>query len=203
MKIFCVARNYGEHVKELNNAMPENPVVFMKPATAILQKNQPFYLPSFSNDMHYETEIVLKVAKNGKHIEEKFALSYISEVTVGIDFTARDIQAELKKKGLPWEIAKAFDKSAVIGKFIPYSDVKNIHDVNFCLYMNKKLTQKGNTSNMIYSIETLICFISKYFTIQKGDLIYTGTPVGVGAVKQGDHLEAFIENESLLEFDIK
>ncbi len=203
MKIFCIGRNYLEHVQELHNAVPENPVLFMKPPTALLKDNQPFYLPSFSADMHYETELVFKICKNGKHIEEPFARSYFSEVTVGIDFTARDLQSDCKKKGLPWEIAKAFDHSAVVGKFVPLQDLPDLHTLDFCMYRNRQLAQKGNAGKMIYTPEQLLCYISRYFTVQQGDLLFTGTPVGVGAVQIGDHLEAFLGDEPLLEFDIK
>lgn len=203
MKIICVGRNYGEHVKELNNAMPEAPVIFMKPSTALLKDNKPFYLPEFSNDMHYETELVFRIGKNGKHVNEKFGWTYIDAVTVGIDFTARDLQSEQKKKGLPWEISKSFDNSAVIGQWKPVAEFSDLSSLNFCMYRNKQLAQKGNASQMIYNVPYLISYISQFFTLQKGDLLFTGTPIGVAAVQQGDHLEAFIEDDSLLEFDIK
>ena len=203
MKIFCVGRNYGEHVKELNNAMPDAPVIFMKPATALLKDNKPFYLPDFSNDMHYETELVFRICKNGKHVNEKFGMQYVDAVTVGIDFTARDLQTEQKKKGLPWEIAKAFDNSAVIGEWKTMAENFSIADTNFCMYRNKQLAQKGKGNEMIYSVPYLISYLSEFFTLQKGDLLFTGTPVGVASVQVGDHLEAFIEDDSLLEFDIK
>ena len=203
MKIICVGRNYADHAKELKNEVPTEPVIFMKPKSALLPQGKALYYPEFTEDLHYECELVVKITGNGKYIQEKFAHKYYGEVSLGIDFTARDLQDKQKKKGLPWEIAKAFDNSAVIGKFISFSEIKNIHDLNFCMYLNKKVAQNGNTKDMIYSIETLISFISKYFTLQQGDLIYTGTPVGVGSVKQGDKLEAFIENESLLEFEVK
>lgn len=203
MTIFCVGRNYAEHAREMNHALPDKPVVFLKPGTALLQNNKPFYYPDFTKELHYETEIVLKISKNGKHIEEKFAHNYFNEVTVGIDFTARDLQSEQKKKGLPWEISKAFDQSAVVGKFMPLSEIKDIHDLYFCLYKNKELVQKGNTKDVIFTFEKMISYVSQFFTLHKGDLFFTGTPVGVGEVKIGDKLEAFIENDTLLEFEIK
>ncbi len=203
MKIICVGRNYVAHAKELNNEVPTAPVVFMKPSTALLKDNQPFYLPAFTKDMHYETEIVLRIGKNGKHIQQEFANAYIKDITVGIDFTARDLQQHQKEKGLPWEIAKAFDGSAVIGTFIPLSQVKDLKNINFCMYLNKKLMQNGNTGNVLFSFDKIISYVSQFFTLQQGDLIFTGTPEGVGQVHVGDKIEAFIENDSLLEFEIK
>jgi 2-keto-4-pentenoate hydratase/2-oxohepta-3-ene-1,7-dioic acid hydratase in catechol pathway len=203
MKIICVARNYAEHAKELKNEIPDAPVIFIKPDTALKRKSMPFFLPGFSKDVHYETEIVLRISKNGKNIEEKFGGKYFDAVTVGIDFTARDIQNELKKKGWPWEISKGFDGSACVGEFIPKSQVENVNDINFCMYRNKQLAQKGNTRDMIFSYEKIISYASSYFTLLKGDIIFTGTPVGVGAVTYNDHIECFIENDSLLEFDVK
>jgi 2-keto-4-pentenoate hydratase/2-oxohepta-3-ene-1,7-dioic acid hydratase in catechol pathway len=204
MKIFCVGRNYAEHAKELNNAVPTKPVIFLKPATALLKDNKPFYLPDFSNEMHYETELVLRVGKNGKSIQEKFALGYVDAMTVGIDFTARDLQDECKKKGLPWEIAKAFDNSAVVGKFVPVDNEKLKNGlVEFTMMLNGEQKQHGKSSNMIFNTEQIIVYVSKFFTFQTGDLIFTGTPAGVGAVKQGDRIEAFLGNENLLAFDIK
>ncbi len=203
MKIFCVGRNYTEHAKELNNEVPDAPVIFMKPATALLKDNKPFYFPDFTKDLHYETEIVLRIGKNGKNIEEKFATKYIDAVTVGIDFTARDLQSKQKAKGLPWEISKAFDQSAVVGKWIPVTEIKKLNHINFCMYQNKTLKQKGNTKDLIFPMEKVISYISSFFTLQKGDLLFTGTPVGVGQVNIGDKIEAFIENDSLLEFEIK
>ena len=203
MKIFCVGRNYAEHAKELNNEVPDAPVIFMKPNTALLQDNKPFYFPDFTKDLHYETEIVLRISKNGKNIEEKFASKYIDAVTVGIDFTARDLQSKQKAKGLPWEISKAFDHSAVIGKWIPVSEIKNRNAIRFCMYQNKTLKQDGNTKDLIFPFEKIIGYISKFFTLQKGDLLFTGTPFGVGQVNIGDKIEAFIGNDSLLEFEVK
>ena len=202
MKIFCVGRNYTEHAKELNNAVPTKPVIFMKPATALLKDGKPFYVPDFSQDMHYETELVLRIGKNGKAIQEKFAWSYIDAMTVGIDFTARDLQSECKTKGLPWEIAKAFDHSAVIGKFVDAEKLKT-GDVSFSMKLNGEARQQGNSADMIFNPQQVIAYVSKFFTLQTGDLIFTGTPAGVGAVKPGDRIEAFLENENLLSFEIK
>lgn len=203
MKIICIGRNYAEHAKELNNAVPEDPVVFMKPQTALLKDNKPFYLPSFSKDMHYETELVFRVSKNGKSISEKFALTYIDAVTVGIDFTARDLQAKCKSKGLPWEIAKAFDNSAVLGRWKSLSEFSDVHNISFSMNRNQQTAQQGNSRDMIFSIEKIISYVSVFFTLQQGDIIYTGTPAGVAVVQIGDVLEAFIEGESLLKFEIK
>ena len=203
MKIFCIGRNYAEHAKELNNEVPDAPVIFMKPQTALLQNNRPFYFPDFTKDLHYETEIVLKIGKNGKNVPTQFAGAYIDAVTVGIDFTARDLQSKQKAKGLPWEISKAFDHSAVIGKWIPRVEIKKLDNINFCMYQNRELKQKGNTKDLIFPMEKVIAYISGFFTLQKGDLLFTGTPFGVGQVQIGDKIEAFIENDSLLEFEIK
>ena len=203
MKIFCVGRNYAEHAKELGNAVPEEPVIFMKPKSALLQPHTPFYYPEFTNELHYECELVLRISKNGKYIQEKFANKYYDAVTVGIDFTARDIQAELKSKGLPWEKAKAWDNSAVIGKWIPITELKNKKEVHFALYKNKELVQQGNSKEMIYDFDYLVSYISNYFSINIGDLIFTGTPKGVGEIVVGDEIEGFMEDESLLTMDVK
>ena len=203
MKIICIGRNYREHAKELNNAIPEKPVFFMKPDTALLQKNNPFFYPDFSNDIHYETEIVLKINRNGKHIDEKFAPKYFNEISVGIDFTARDLQAEQKKKGLPWEIAKAFDGAAPIGKFIPKENFADINNLNFSLKINGKTRQQGNTSDMMFSFNRIIAYVSRFISLKTGDLIFTGTPAGVGPTAINDHFEVFIESEKLLEFNVK
>lgn len=203
MKIICVARNYADHARELKNEIPDKPVLFMKPDTALKRKKLPFFLPAFSNEVHYETEIVLRISKNGKNIDEKFADKYFDEVSVGIDFTARDLQNELKKKGWPWEISKAFDGSACVGDFLPKSQFENVNALNFCMYKNRELAQKGNTKEMIFPFSKIISYASQFFMLLKGDLIYTGTPFGVGAVTFNDHIECFIEDESLLEFDVK
>jgi len=199
MKIICIGRNYSEHAKELKNELPDKPIVFIKPQTAILKDNKDFYLPPWSNDMHYETEVVLKVCKQGKYVEEKFAGKYFSEVTVGIDFTARDLQAQQKAKGLPWEIAKAFDHSAVLGEFRK----PKFKNINFSMNLNGVETQKGNTGDAIFSFEKIIAYASQFFTLQQGDLIFTGTPAGVGPVKIGDRLEGFLEGEKVFDFVVK
>lgn len=203
MKIICIGRNYAEHAKELNNPVPTVPVIFMKPDTAILKDNKPFYHPDFSNDIHHELEIVLKIAKEGKHIAEKFAHKYYEEIGLGIDFTARDIQQKHKEKGLPWELAKSFDHSAPISHFIPKDQFKDLYQLNFHLELNGQTVQKGNTSDLLFQFEKLIAFVSQYITLKKGDLIFTGTPEGVGKVNIGDHLVGYLEGEKLLDFVIK
>jgi 2-keto-4-pentenoate hydratase/2-oxohepta-3-ene-1,7-dioic acid hydratase in catechol pathway len=203
MKIICIGRNYREHARELNNPVPEKPVFFMKPDTALLQKHNPFFYPSFSQDVHYEVELVLRICKNGRHIGEKFARNYFDQIGIGIDFTARDLQAECKKKGLPWEIAKAFDQSAPIGKFLPVSEFEYFNNINFSLKINGELRQAGNTKDMIFSFEKIISYVSKFVTLREGDYIFTGTPEGVGPTKINDHFEAFIEERKLLEFNVK
>ena len=203
MKIICVGRNYADHAKELGNDIPDEPVIFMKPKSALLQSHTPFYYPEFSNELHYECELVLRVCKNGKYIQERHASNYYNGITVGIDFTARDIQDELKKKGLPWEKAKAFDNSAAVGKFIDLTPASNRKNINFSFYKNKELVQTGNSANMIFSIDSLIAHISNYFSLNIGDLIFTGTPAGVGECVVGDILEAFLEKENLLTVEVK
>ena len=211
MKIICIGRNYGDHIKELNNKQEEKPVLFMKPQTALLKDNQPFYLPEWSSDMHYETEIVVKVCKQGKYIEPQFAHKYVSDILLGIDFTARDIQTQQKAKGLPWEIAKAFDHSAVLSARtyrVANETVINTVDllsggIRFELRLNGELVQQGNTRDMIFQLPAIIAYVSQFFTLQVGDLIYTGTPAGVGAVKIGDRLQGAIEGQELFDFMIK
>lgn len=203
MKIIAIGRNYAAHAAELNNAIPTKPIIFLKPDTAVLKDNKPFYLPDFSNDVHYELEVVLKICKEGKHIAEKFASNYYEEIGLGIDFTARDIQAEHKEKGLPWELAKAFDNSAVISHFLPKSDYKDMYDLHFELKKNGESKQNGHTANLLFSFEKIIAFVSQYITLKKGDLIFTGTPEGVGKVNAGDRLEAWLEDKQLLNFEIK
>lgn len=203
MKIIAIGRNYSAHAKELNNEVPTKPIIFLKPDTAILKDNKPFYLPYFSSDIHYELEVVLKICKEGKHIAEKFAANYYNEIGLGIDFTARDIQAEHKAKGLPWELAKAFDHSAVISNFLPKTDFANLNDLHFELQINKETRQKGHTANLLFSFNYIIAFVSQYITLKKGDLIFTGTPEGVGQVKQGDQLEAWLEGKQLINFGVK
>lgn len=203
MKIIAIGRNYAAHAKELNNAVPSKPIIFLKPDTAVLKENKPFYLPDFSNDIHYELEVVLKVCKEGKHIAEKFAASYYEEIGLGIDFTARDIQNEHKANGLPWELAKAFDNSAAVSNFLPKADFNDVYDMNFELKINSETRQKGHTANLLFSFEHIISFVSTYITLKKGDLIFTGTPEGVGQVKYGDQLEAWLEGKQLINFNVK
>jgi len=203
MKIFCVGRNFTDHAKELGNPVPEEPVLFMKPKSALLQDHAPFYYPDFSNELHYEAELVLHICKNGKYIQERQASQYYNKVTVGIDFTARDIQNELKKNGLPWEKAKAWDNSAAIGKWIDITPVLIKNTIRFSLYKNKELVQDGNSKDMIFSFNTIIANISNYFSINIGDLVYMGTPAGVGECVVGDVLEGFLEKEKLLELEVK
>ncbi|RZK65939.1 MAG: FAA hydrolase family protein [Pedobacter sp.] len=203
MKIIAIGRNYAAHAKELNNPVPGKPVIFLKPDTALLKDNKPFYIPEFSNNIHFELEVVLKVCKEGKHIAEKFASKYFDEVGLGIDFTARDIQAEHKEKGLPWELAKAFDSSAAVSNFLPKEEFADLKNLDFELSINDQVRQQGNTSLMLFSYEYLISFVSKYITLKKGDLIFTGTPEGVGQVFPGDKLQANLAGRPLLNFEIK
>lgn len=203
MKIFCVGRNYAEHATELGNVIPDEPVIFMKPKSALLQAHTPFYYPEFTNELHYECELVLRISKNGKYIQDKFASKYYDAVSVGIDFTARDIQNELKTKGLPWEKAKAWDNSAAVGKWVPLANIKNRKDVNFKLLKNKELVQQGNSKNMMYDFDYIVSYISNYFSVNIGDLIFTGTPAGVGELVVGDELEGFLEEEQLLTLEVK
>ena len=203
MKIICIGRNYAEHAKEMNSALPTEPVFFLKPDTALIKDNQPFYYPDFSTELHHEVELVLKINKPGKNIEPQFAHKYYDEIGIGIDFTARDIQAKCKEKGLPWEKAKAFDGSAPIGQFVNKKMFADLNNINFHLTIDGKIVQKGNTKDLLFSFDTVIAYISKFITLKTGDLILTGTPEGVGPVKIGDKLEAFIENEGLLKFEIK
>jgi 2-keto-4-pentenoate hydratase/2-oxohepta-3-ene-1,7-dioic acid hydratase in catechol pathway len=203
MKIFCVGRNYAAHAQELGNAIPDEPVIFMKPKSALLQSHTPFYYPEFTNELHYECELVLRVSKNGKYIQDKFASKYYDAVTAGIDFTARDIQNELKEKGLPWERAKAWDNSAVIGKWVPLSNIKDRNNINFSMKKNNELVQQANSKSMIHDFDYIISYISNFFSVNIGDLIFTGTPAGVGEVVVGDELEGFIEEDSLFKMEIK
>ncbi|RMZ50595.1 FAA hydrolase family protein [Flavobacteriaceae bacterium PRS1] len=203
MKLICIGRNYTEHIKELENEKPVNPVVFLKPDTSILLKKQPFFIPDFSNDVHHEVEILIKINRIGKHIDKKFAHKYYDEISLGIDFTARDLQNELKAKGLPWEKAKAFDGAAVIGKWISKTNFKNIDDINFSLYKNETSVQQGNTNLMLWKIDELIEYVSKYFTLKIGDIIFTGTPAGVGKVVANDKLKGYIENQELFSIIVK
>jgi acylpyruvate hydrolase len=203
MKIIAIGRNYAEHAKELNNPVPGLPVIFMMPDTALLKDNKPFYHPTFSEDIHHEIEIVLKISKEGKHINEKFAPNYFDEIALGVDFTARDIQQRHKEKGLPWELAKAFDSSAPISAFLPKSKFADLHNLNFRLDVNEQARQLGNTQNMLFSFEYIIAFVSQYITLKKGDLIFTGTPQGVSKVNVGDRLQGYIEDQQLLDFYVK
>ena len=203
MKIICIGRNYVDHIAELQNERPTEPVIFLKPDTALLQKQFPFVIPEFSNDVHHEIEIVVKINKVGKYIDAKFAHKYYDEVTVGIDFTARDIQAKLKEKGLPWEKAKAFDGSAVLGDFVPKTEFASLDNVNFELTNNGAPVQVGNTEQMLWKIDELIAAASQYFTLKTGDVIYTGTPQGVAKVNPGDVLEGFLEGKKLFKVQVK
>ncbi len=203
MKIICIGRNYVEHINELNNQRPDEPVIFLKPDTAILPKDSPFYIPDFSNDIHYEVEILVKINKVGKYIDKKFASKYYDEIGLGIDFTARDLQSKLKEKGLPWEKSKSFDGSAVIGNFISKKKFSSLENINFGLIINENIVQKGNTNQMIWKIDEIIEHVSQFFTLKTGDIIFTGTPAGVGKINHNDKLEGFIEDEKLFTLDIK
>jgi 2-keto-4-pentenoate hydratase/2-oxohepta-3-ene-1,7-dioic acid hydratase in catechol pathway len=203
MKIFCVGRNYADHAKELGNQVPDEPVIFIKPKNSLLPTNGTLYYPAFTNELHYECELVVRICKNGKFIEPRFANQYYNEVSLGIDFTARDLQDKLKKKGLPWEKAKAFDQSAGIGEWIEWDSLPNRKNISFRLYKNGTLVQTGYTKDMIFGIDALIADISEYFTLNIGDLIYTGTPPGVGECTVGDVLEGYLEDEKILDVKIK
>lgn len=202
MKIIAIGRNYPEHARELNNPIPLEPVIFLKPDTALLRNNECFYLPDFSENIQYEAEIVLRVGRHGKHIAEKYAASYISAMSIGIDFTARDVQSELKAKGLPWELAKAFDHSAPVGDFIEVDEHTGISKIPFHLLLNGEQVQTGNTADMLFSFERIISFVSARITLRQGDLIFTGTPPGVGKVHKGDLLEGFIRDQQLLRITV-
>lgn len=202
MKIICIGQNYIDHIKELGNEIPENPVIFLKPDSAILRKNAPFFIPDFSTEIHHELELVIRINRLGKNIPKKFASRYYNEVTLGIDFTARDIQREMRKKGLPWEIAKAFDGSAPIGDFVELDKIRDINKINFHLLKNGEVVQQGNTDNLLFKIDEIISYVSKFFMLKIGDLIFTGTPSGVGRVDVGDRLQAFLENKIILDFQV-
>lgn len=203
MKIICVGRNYAAHIKELNNKAEGEPVIFLKPETALIAARQPFFYPKFSNDIHYEVELVVRINKVGKHIAERFAHKYYEEISVGIDFTARDVQQKLKTAGLPWERAKAFDSSAPVGTFISKNEFTSIQQIPFSLLINGEIRQQGNSENMLFSVDAIISFVSTFITLKKGDLLFTGTPEGVGAVRKGDHLEAFIGDKKLLNLKVR
>ena len=203
MKIFCIGRNYAEHAKELGNGIPDEPIIFMKPKSALVQGHTPFYYPEFTNDLHYEVELVVRISKNGKYIQEKHASNYYNAISVGIDFTARDIQQQLKEKGLPWEKAKAFDNSAAVGKFIDLTPAIDKKKINFSLSKNKEIVQQAISGSMIFSIDQILANISNYFSINIGDLIFTGTPAGTGECIVGDLLEGYFEKEQVLSLEIK
>jgi 2-keto-4-pentenoate hydratase/2-oxohepta-3-ene-1,7-dioic acid hydratase in catechol pathway len=203
MKIICIGRNYAKHIEELQNEKPDEPVIFIKPDTAIVLKKFPFVIPEFSNDVHHEVEIIVKICKVGKHIAPKFAHKYYEEIGLGIDFTARDLQAKLKEKGLPWEKAKAFDGSAVVSEFIPKSEFSSLNDINFELTNNGTVVQKGNSELMLWKIDELISYASQYFTLKTGDILFTGTPEGVAKVNAGDVLEGFIEGKKMFRIQVK
>jgi len=203
MKIFCIGRNYAEHAKELNNPIPEEPVIFMKPPTALLRDNQPFYIPEFTEEVHFEVELVLRISKNGRSVAPQFAGKYFDAIGLGIDFTARDIQSKCKAKGLPWEKAKAFDHSAVISEFLPMSQFDMEEGIGFQLFKNGTLVQDGRSTDMLFDFNSLIVHLSRYFTLQAGDYVYTGTPSGVGPVSIGDRLEGFLNGQKMFEFDVK
>lgn len=204
MKIICIGRNYADHAKELGNKVPTEPVFFMKPDSALLPKKAPFFYPNFTKDLHYEVELVIKICKLGKNISQKFAHTYYKEIGLGIDFTARDVQLECKKKGLPWEKAKSFDYSAPLSRtFIPKSEFSDLSDINFKLEKNEVIVQEGNTKDMLFDFDNLICYLSQFLTLKIGDLIFTGTPAGVGPVQIGDKLVGYIENQKMLELQVK
>ncbi|MDP5078468.1 MAG: fumarylacetoacetate hydrolase family protein [Nonlabens sp.] len=204
MKIICIGRNYTEHIAELANERPSEPVVFLKPDTAILLHKQPFFIPPFSDDVHHEVEVVVKINRIGKHIEEKFAHKYYDEIGLGIDFTARDLQQKLKEQGLPWEKAKSFDGAAVVSReFIPKADLGNLNDLSFELYKNDTLQQSGNTSHMLFNIDTIIAHVSQYFTLKIGDLIFTGTPAGVSRVQENDTLKGMLAGREMFHIKVK
>jgi 2-keto-4-pentenoate hydratase/2-oxohepta-3-ene-1,7-dioic acid hydratase in catechol pathway len=203
MKIICIGRNYAEHAREFGNEVPEKPIFFFKPDNSIITRNRPFFYPDFSEDIQYETEIVLKISRLGKNIEERFAHRYYKELTIGIDLTARDLQKECKDKGRPWEIAKGFDGAAPLGKFVKKDAYPDIYNLNFSLHQNNEIVQQGNTKDLIFNFEQLIAYVSQFITLKIGDLIFTGTPVGVGPVHINDHLTAYLEDKPLLDFRIK
>ena len=203
MKIICVGQNYLNHIKELNSKRNKSPILFLKPDSSIIQKNQPFFIPEFSKEIHYEAEIILKFDKLGKHIDKKFSKKYYNQISLGIDFTARDLQEKLKKSGQPWEKAKSFDNSAVVGDWIDVNNFQDINDINFCLKLNNEIVQSSNSSNMIWKIDDLVSEVSNYFTLKIGDILFTGTPEGVGKVSIGDVLEGFLEEKKVFSIKIK
>ncbi|WP_136480549.1 fumarylacetoacetate hydrolase family protein [Cognatitamlana onchidii] len=203
MKLICIGRNYTEHIEELENEKPKEPVIFLKPDTAILLKKQPFFIPDFSDDVHYEVEVLVKINRVGKYIDRKFAHKYYEDIGLGIDFTARDLQSHLKSKGLPWEKAKSFDGAAVIGKWIPKNELLDVNKIQFSLKKNDKIVQNGNSSHMLWKIDEIIEYVSKYFTLKIGDIIFTGTPSGVGKVNANDKLKGYIEEKEMFSITVK
>ncbi|WP_299324681.1 fumarylacetoacetate hydrolase family protein [uncultured Maribacter sp.] len=203
MKIICIGRNYTAHIDELKNERPEEPVVFIKPDSSVLPKQQDFYIPEFSDNLHYEVEVLVKIKKVGKHISKEFAPTYYDEIGLGIDFTARDLQSKLKEKGLPWEKAKGFDGAAVIGEWLPKTDFKDINNLNFKLLKNDEIVQEGNTSFMLWKIDEIIAYVSTFFMLKKGDIIFTGTPAGVGKISPNDYLTGSLEDKELFTLKIK
>ncbi len=203
MKIICIGRNYTEHIAELKNTAPSEPVIFLKPDTSILLKKQPFFIPDFSDEVHHEVEVLVKINRIGKYIDEKFAHKYYDDISLGIDFTARDLQQKLKEKGLPWEKSKAFDGSAVVGNWVSKNTVSSVDDISFCLTKNGDTVQQGNTKNMLWKIDAIIAYVSQYFTLKIGDIIFTGTPSGVGKVMPNDTLEGFLNDNKIFSIRVK
>lgn len=203
MKIICIGRNYTDHIKELENERPQEPVIFLKPDTSLLLKNQPFFIPAFSEDVHYEVEVLVRINRIGKHIQEKFSHKYYDEIGLGIDFTARDLQAKLKAKGLPWEKSKAFDGAAVVGAWVSKSELPNVDDLNFQMKKNNEIVQSGTTSLMLWKIDEIISYVSQFFTLKIGDIIFTGTPAGVGKVSENDILEGSLEGRKMFSIKVK
>jgi 2-keto-4-pentenoate hydratase/2-oxohepta-3-ene-1,7-dioic acid hydratase in catechol pathway len=203
MKLICIGRNYAQHISELKNEKPKEPVIFLKPDTAILLKKQPFFIPDFSNEIHHEVEVLVKINRVGKHIDTKFAHKYYDQIGLGIDFTARDLQKNLKEKGLPWEKAKAFDGSAVVGKWVSKSNFENLNDLSFSLHKNNQIVQSSSTQDMLWNIDEIIAHVSQFFTLKIGDIIFTGTPSGVSSVKPDDSLKGFIGEEEFFSIKVK
>ncbi len=203
MKILCVGRNYAKHIEELKNEVPDEPIIFFKPDTALVRNNRDFYYPEYSKEIHYECELVLRFAKEGKYIEEKFARSYIDGIGLGIDFTARDLQDKAKKNGLPWALAKGFNDSAPVSDFLPLEDFPDFQNIQFCCHINGEERQNGNSSHMLWPVANLIAYVSRFVTFKKGDMLFTGTPAGVGEVKVGDKIEGFLEGKKMLDFYVK
>lgn len=203
MKILAIGRNYAEHIAELKNEVPDEPVIFFKPDTAILKNNEPFYYPEYTNDVHYEVELLLRIGREGKNIDKKFAHKYYDAIGLGIDFTARDLQAKAKAKGLPWTLAKGFNGSAPVSEFLPLEQFPDLQNIGFRLDVNGETKQKGNSQMMLNTFDDIIAYISKFITLKKGDIIFTGTPEGVGPVKIGDRLEGYVEDKKLLDFEVK